>query len=276
MRPMDSGKFYGLLLWICLTGCDKTSAPKSVEHLGSVVQATSTTPPEEYHKAAFSKSANRLEEEDPQIVFTGHADVDPSNDQIIGPPEPLSDCEQRLQDKQIRFKQARIGLGKRKQGVYTCGAKQVVRFQQGPGNIKYNNSPLLTCTMALALADFERIVQEEAERILQTRVKKIDHLGTYNCRKMATYDLISEHSFANGIDLQRFHLANGKTINILTDFRPEEFSPNDPHTRFLRALTKRLFDENIFSVVLTPFFNDLHRNHIHVDFARYRVDGSRP
>ena len=90
-------------------------------------------------------------------------------------------------------------------------------------------------------------------------------MSTYNCRKTATNNLISEHS-----------LANGKTINVLTDFRPEEFSPNDPHTRFLRALTKRLFDENIFSVVLTPFFNDLHRNHIHVDLARYRVDGSRP
>jgi hypothetical protein len=28
--------------------------------------------------------------------------------------------------------------------------------------------------------------------------------------------------------------------------------------------------------VLTPFFDDLHRNHFHLDLARYRNDGTRP
>ena len=45
---------------------------------------------------------------------------------------------------------------------------------------------------------------------------------------------------------------------------------------FLRGLANRLYDEGVFSVVVTPYFDNLHRNHIHVDLARYRVDGSRP
>src|SRR5690606_7338150 len=105
-------------------------------------------------------------EPQPEPISWGHADLDPDNDNIIGPPEPLDDCEERLEAAGIRFKPARIGVGRKVDGVYTCGAHQVVRIKQGPGKIAYSSNPLLTCTMALAFADFERIAQEEAERIV--------------------------------------------------------------------------------------------------------------
>ncbi len=206
-----------------------------------------------------------------------HADLDPDNDEVIGPPPPIEGCEQLLADAGITYKPARIGLGRKQNGVYTCGSKQVVRVRRGPGEIKYSkSSPLLTCGMALALADFERVAQEVAQRHVGARITQIDHLGTYNCRKMAAYDLISEHSYANGFDLRRFHFANGKTAGVLEDFKPAVESPEAPETLFLRELANRLYDEAIFSVVVTPYFDRLHRNHIHVDLARYRVDGSRP
>jgi hypothetical protein len=88
--------------------------------------------------------------------------------------------------------------------------------------------------------------------------------------------MISEHSFANGIDLKRFVFANGESTTVLDDFEPGNDSPTDPKTLFLRSLANRLYDEEVFSVVVTPYFDNLHRNHIHVDLARYRVDGSRP
>ena len=105
---------------------------------------------------------------------------------------------------------------------------------------------------------------------------RIDHLGTFNCREMANYDLISEHSYANGIDIRRLHLVDGRVVDVLKDFRPTEVEPPDARAAFLRGLANRLFDEEVFSVVVTPFFDAAHRNHIHVDLARYRVDGSRP
>jgi hypothetical protein len=215
---------------------------------------------------------------DEEPAAAGHADLDPSNDRVVGPPEPISDCEAQLEAAGITFSPARIGVGRKRDGVYTCGAKQVVRFRRGPGEIRYDKSPpLLTCGMALALADFERIVQEEAQRVLGSRVVRIDHLGTYNCRDMVNYDLISEHSFANALDLRRFHLANGKKVGVLEHFRPTQAAADaEPSTLFLRSLANRLYDENIFSVVVTPYFDRLHHNHIHVDLARYRVDGSRP
>ena len=215
-------------------------------------------------------------EPEPETFSWGHADTDPTNDYQMGPPEPLADCEERLEAAGISYKTARIGVGKKRDGIYTCGAHQVVRFKRGPGKIKYSSNPLLTCTMALALADFEKVVQEVAQETVGSRVVKIDHMGTYNCREMVAYDMLSEHSFANGIDLKQFTFANGKTANVLEDFQPKVEQTDDPRALFLRKLSRRLYDEEVFSVVVTPFFDRLHRNHIHVDLARYRADGTRP
>lgn len=206
----------------------------------------------------------------------GHANLDPLDDMQIGPPAPLPDCEERLKTAGVTFKPARIGTSREIDGVPTCGAEQVVRFKRGPGKIAYSSAPLLTCTMALALADFEQVVQEEAERELGSRVVRIEHLGTFNCRKMALYDLISEHSYANGIDIRRLVLADGRVVDVLKHFRPTEVDAPDVRGTFLRKLANRLFDEQVFSNVVTPYFDSAHRNHIHVDLGRYRVDGSRP
>ena len=44
--------------------------------------------------------------------------------------------------------------------------------------------------------------------------------------------------------------------------------------QFLRRLTRRLYDEKVFSVVLTPSFDSHHKNHLHLDGAPYTVDGT--
>jgi hypothetical protein len=214
-------------------------------------------------------------EPEPEPEGRRHADFDPDNDEVVGPPDPVEGCHEKLDALGVKYARARIGVGRKVDGVYTCGAHQVVRYRRGPAKIEYNFSPLLTCGMAIALVDLEAIVQEEAEAAFGSRVVKIDQLGTYNCRKMVNYDLVSEHSFANALDLRRFHLANGRTITVKKHFRPDDDDPSAPETVFLRRLSNRLWDEGVFSVVVTPFFDRLHNNHIHVDLARYRVDGSR-
>lgn len=252
------------------TAVATAAAPTPVSDERPQPRASEPTPvptPAEPEPAAVEPSA-------PPPAFV-HADLDPSNDNELGPPPPIPDCEAQLTAKGVRFKPARIGVGHEKDGVPMCGAEQVVRYKRGPGDIEYSSAPLLTCGMALALADFELVAQEVAQAELGRRIESIDHLGTYNCRKMALYDLVSEHSFANGIDLRRFHLEGGKTADVLRDFQPDQDDP-PAAGRFLRRLANRLYDDRLFSVVVTPYFDRAHRNHIHIDLARYRVDGSRP
>ena len=99
-------------------------------------------------------------------------------------------------------------------------------------------------------------MQEEARSILKSPVKSIVHLGTYNCRRMAAYPTwVSEHSFANAIDVATFVLKNGRTVEVERDWVRAEKPAATAAAQFLRRLTRRLYDEKVFSVVLTPSFD---------------------
>jgi hypothetical protein len=207
---------------------------------------------------------------------------------VVAPPPAVPDCEDRLRAAGIDFRPAELPVKTADRGTLTCGAEQVVEYRGSASGIRYNAAPVLTCTMALGLARFERVLQEEAEAQLHTRVKRIAHAGTYSCRHMARYSgMVSEHSYANAIDLLSMTLANGRTVAVLRDFGPTVgrreagrtetvgAEPEAPEGQFLRRAARRAYDEKIFSVVLTPFFDALHRDHFHLDMARYRVDGTR-
>jgi hypothetical protein len=194
---------------------------------------------------------------------------------VVAPPAPVADCEERLTAAGIRFARAELPL-RNGGGTITCGAEQVVEYRGSESGIKYNASPVVTCTLALALARFERVLQDEAALRLKSRVRRLEQAGTYNCRKMARFrSMVSEHSYANAIDFRGVTLDDGRTIGVLHDFGRLDVEPTSPQSLFLRSVAHRAFDEQVFSVVLTPYFDALHRDHFHLDMARYRVDGTR-
>ena len=203
-----------------------------------------------------------------------HADMEPANDFDVGPPAVIDDCEERLRAAQVKFTVAELPVRTQRAG-FVCGAEQVVVYRGGPSGLKWNVAPLVTCGMALALADFENVVAEEA-RVLGKRVVRVEQGGTYSCRKMARFGMVSEHSYANAIDVRAFILENGRRISVLDYFGKLDAEPKSAEGRFLRSLSRRLSDEGVFSVVLTRYFDELHRDHFHLDLARYRVDGTRP
>jgi len=205
------------------------------------------------------------------------ANDDPADDLVVGPPDVLADCDDQLVKAGVDYRVATLPVHAERRSKILCGAPQVVIYAHGPGGITYSPSPLLTCSMALALASFEKVVQEEAARAFHSSVVRIDQLGTYSCREIIAYPgWVSEHSYANAIDLARFTLKNGVAVDVQRDFDLGAEPPRRPGGAFLRAVSQRAYDEDIFSHVLTPFFNAAHRNHFHVDLARYRGDGTRP
>jgi len=220
----------------------------------------------------------------PPVLTPDHeqADLDPTNDGVVAPPLPLADCSERLTRAGIRFRPASLPFehaisarGGRSERV-ACGAEQVVTYLQGPAGIRYNAPPLVTCRLALALARFEQLAIEEAQTHLGRRVVGLEHLGTYSCRKMARFDFVSEHSYANAIDIQEIALQGGERLSVARHFGKLDAQALGNRALFLRSLARRAFDERLFSNVLTPFWDALHRDHLHLDLARYRVDGTRP
>jgi len=209
------------------------------------------------------------------------ADLDVENDGLVAPPAPIDDCELRLERAsisaraaQLPFKTEKAARGARAE-VIACGAEQVVTYLGGPAKIRYNSPPLLTCRLALALARFEELAQEQAALHLGRRITRFTHMGTYSCRKMVRFDFVSEHSYANAIDIKELSLEGGRRVSVKKHFGAPDAEPQTPEARFLRSLSRRAFDERLFSVVLTPYWDNLHSDHFHLDLARYRVDGTR-
>lgn len=244
------------------------SASVSGVSVASETTATSTTAVEETQRAAGLRSG------EPRF-----ANDDPSDDMVVAPPAPREGCEAELKASGLRFKPAALPVhevGRKRK--FSCGADQVVIYQGGPAKITYEPSPVVTCTMALALARFENILQEEAKRLYGKPVIRIRQLGTYSCREMANYPgWVSEHSYANAIDLEAFVLKDGTEITILKNFEKvgADDEPKKKAGKLLLSTVRRTYDEGVFSSVLTPYFDALHRNHFHLDLSRYRTDGTR-
>lgn len=245
----------------------------ATDGVGSAEESTS-------NEATVAAAPEPAAPEAPPRSPYAYANQDPDDDLVVAPPEARADCHDALEAAGVRYRAAtltphREGKTKKKPGIL-CGADQVVVYLGSPAKIAYvPGPPLVTCTMALALARVDTLVQEEAERHLGQPVTRIKHIGTYACREMAAYPgWVSEHSYANAIDLEVFTLKNGRSFSVLSSFeRAAETKTKEG--AFLRSLSRRLFDEAVFSTVLTPFFDANHKNHFHLDQARYRTDGTR-
>ena len=189
------------------------------------------------------------------------------------PPAPAG-CQETLRDQGVDLRPWPLRPSRTRAGV-VCEAPGGVSIRRGAAGIRYQPPARLNCAFALRLSRFEAIAQEEARALLRSPVRAIVQLGTYNCRNMAAYpDLVSEHSFANAIDIAELVLQNGRRVNVEHDWVPADRPAGSSAAAFLRRLTRRLYDERVFSVVLTPSFDRHHRNHLHLDGAAYTLDGT--
>jgi hypothetical protein len=183
-------------------------------------------------------------------------------------------CRDDLKTGGVRFTPWPLRPSRMASGV-VCEAPEGVAIRRGGAGLRFQPLARVNCAFALRLGRFEAVMQEEARSVFNSPVASIVHLGTYNCRKMAAYpDFVSEHSFANAIDIATFVLKNGSRVEVERDWVRAEQPAKTPAAQFLRRLTRRLYDEHVFSVVLTPSFDSHHKNHLHLDGAAYTVDGT--
>ena len=118
------------------------------------------------------------------------------------------------------------------------------------------------CAIALRLAMWEKhSVQPAAAEFLGTSVRRIEHIGSYNCRVMRTANgpssRMSTHATADAIDIAGFGLADGTQIRLLDDW-----DPTGPKADFLREVRDGACDW--FSLTLSPDYNRLHADHFHL------------
>ena len=152
--------------------------------------------------------------------------------------------------------------------------------------------PLLTCLASSRASQLVRRIQPCEARLL------IVNASAYTCRQRvgSSKDRLSEHSFANALDVSAFVMKDGRTIDVLTHWgatgRDRHAQPSLGAGAIGGGLAQPLSDvgqeeaalttrEYVLtpdaeaslwhlSTVLGPEANEAHRNHLHLDLAPRR------
>ncbi len=140
-----------------------------------------------------------------------------------------------------------------------CGFTGAVRLDSP---IWSPRRPVVTCPVAVALSFWEHDAVRPAARGQSIRVTAIEHFGTYNCRPVAGSDRTSQHATANAIDIAGFRFARGNDVSVRRDWGKGSGGV------FLATIHDRACD--VFGTVLGPGYNAAHRDHLHLDMARWR------
>lgn len=148
----------------------------------------------------------------------------------------------------------------------SCGYADAVRFTPGgPRRIVFAPERVgVACPVAAALAMWEwDVVQPAALRRFGSAVVGIDHLGSYNCRRISHRDVgaWSEHATADAIDIAGFRFADGRRVTVVRDW-----AAGGRAAAFLRDVRDGACP--LFATVLSPDYNAAHHDHLHLDQAR--------
>jgi hypothetical protein len=137
------------------------------------------------------------------------------------------------------------------------------------GRVRLKPSALLRCPMIPQVERWVRNTVEPAARnYFGARVVQISVAGSYACRAMNHKKgaRLSEHGYANAIDISGFKLSNGRKITVKRGWRGKQ-----QEMAFLRDVHRGGCRE--FTTVLGPNYDKNHHDHFHFDLARHGVGG---
>jgi len=116
------------------------------------------------------------------------------------------------------------------------------------------------CATARAFGDWARFgVDRAARQILGSPLIRIKTMGSYACRNIAGKTLRSAHATGNAIDVSGFELADGRVIDLKSDWDGGTARERE----FLRIVHKSACKR--FGTVLGPEYDAAHRDHFHLE-----------
>jgi len=150
-------------------------------------------------------------------------------------------------------------------GPGICGATHPFKVTAlDDGSVTLNATETLDCPMIAALDGWIKdVVQPAAEARFGEKIVRVNSMGSYSCRGINNMSgaNLSEHSFANAIDIGGFVLASGRELNVRKGFNgSDEQERAFLHEAHAGACTS-------FTTVLGPGYNIFHYNHFHMDLA---------
>jgi hypothetical protein len=174
----------------------------------------------------------------------------------------------RLRASGVVFRKVADRTGRR-----GCRIKDAIEITEVAG-IKLSKPSIVTVALAERLGVWvNEVLVPAAREELGAEVSKLWVFGSYSCRFArgrrwgGVRRRLSQHAYANAIDIGGMWLGSGELINIRKDWRRRG------RRVFLRRIALRGCD--VFSVALTPDYDWVHRNHLHFDAAAHKLCGYR-
>jgi len=139
-----------------------------------------------------------------------------------------------------------------------------VEFEPANGMAK---NGIVDCKLAAALLAWAPILRDAG-------VTRVEHYSTFRPgAHVRRTGKVSGHAHALAIDAARFHLRDGRVINVLEDW--DEREPHgapcparhgeDADGKLLRQVVCRAVERDLFQVVITPHHDRDHQNHVHLE-----------
>jgi hypothetical protein len=193
------------------------------------------------------------------VVLAGYPHLD--EPVISAPPMPADElsCRRELKSLGVVFRE----LSPIHDSA-SCRIDHPIKVSGLPGDVALKPAATLNCEMALTFAKWTKNeLNPAARRRYWSRVKTINQMSSYSCRRINGSHSMSEHSKGNALDIGRIELSNGKDIDVE---KPGLFAFR---TRgFLNSV--RTDGCEYFTTVLGPGYNWDHRNHFHFDIKPRR------
>ncbi len=141
-----------------------------------------------------------------------------------------------------------------------CFIPDAVRVRSVSG-VKLSQSALMTCDTAKAL---NKWVDKGVQPAFKKKVTELKVAAHYACRTRNNKAgaKLSEHAKGRAIDISAFVLSNGTSVTVLKDWSRGKYS------KALQKSHKAACGP--FGTVLGPRSDRYHRDHFHLDTARYR------
>jgi hypothetical protein len=178
-------------------------------------------------------------------------------DDPFPPPTPSKLWLARLKQTNVAF----THMPDRKNARGRCGYERAVQITK-IGQTEIRGRTVVTWPLAVKLEEWVRTeVQPNAKKLFGQPVAAIRVSSSYSCRRVAFKRVLSQHSFANAVDISRLYLADGREIRIQTFWKKK-----GAFAEFLQRIGGASC--GIFSVALTPDFDYQHRHHFHFDVGR--------
>jgi hypothetical protein len=165
------------------------------------------------------------------------------------------------------FIQSRSALG----GPSVCGASRPFEMSGADqGRVALRPPALLRCPMIPQVDRWvKHVITPTAEYYFGSPVVTMKVAASYGCRPInhQSGGRLSEHGYANALDISSFTLADGRTVTVKGGWWGDE-----RERLFLRAVHDGACRE--FTTVLGPNADKFHHDHFHVDLARHGRNGT--